>query len=49
MSADYFYTWTKQDDAFHFEMESCFDHTLKLKDGSEKIDLTSLSYQAGFG
>lgn len=49
MNTDYFYTWTKQEGAFHFEMDSCFDHKIKLVDGKEIIDLTSLSYQSGFG
>lgn len=48
MKRDYFYTWTAQDNAFHFDIEGCKQHSF-LSQGKEIIDLTSLSYQAGFG
>ncbi len=49
MSTDYLYTWSAQKGVFHFEVSESKDFSFILKNGKEIIDLTSLSYQAGFG
>ncbi|MCO4793434.1 MAG: aspartate aminotransferase family protein [Bacteriovoracaceae bacterium] len=49
MPKDYFYTWTKQNGATHIEIESSAEWTLKSPKGDSIADLTSISFQAGFG
>ncbi|MBT7608155.1 MAG: aminotransferase class III-fold pyridoxal phosphate-dependent enzyme [Bacteriovoracaceae bacterium] len=46
---NYFYTWTDQSKAKHFEFESAANHILSLKDNKKVYDLSSLSCQASFG
>ncbi len=49
MSLPYYISWTKQNGAATFEIESAKDATITTTDGKNIIDMTSISYQAHFG
>ena len=49
MTLPYYISWTKQNGAATFEIESAKDSTITTTDGKKIIDMTSISYQAHFG
>jgi taurine--2-oxoglutarate transaminase len=49
MSLPYYISWTKQNGAPTFEIETAKDSTITTTDGKKIIDMTSISYQAHFG
>lgn len=49
MTLPYYISWSKQKDAASFEIKSVDGVKVKLTNGHELIDLTSISYQAHFG
>lgn len=49
MSLPYYISWTKQNGAATFEIETAKDATITTTDGKKIIDMTSISYQAHFG
>lgn len=49
MSLPYYISWTKQNGAATFEIETAKDSTITTTDGKKIIDMTSISYQAHFG
>lgn len=49
MSLPYYISWTKQNGAATFEIETATDSTITTTDGKKIIDMTSISYQAHFG
>ncbi len=49
MTLPYYISWSKQKDAASFEIASVDGVKVKLTNGHELIDLTSISYQAHFG
>ncbi|MFA6239226.1 MAG: aspartate aminotransferase family protein [Bacteriovorax sp.] len=49
MELPFYITWTKQKNAFNFEIESVDGVTINTSDGNSLIDMTSISYQAHFG
>lgn len=49
MNLPYYISWTKQKDAFCFEIASVDGATVTTTDGLRLIDMTSISYQAHFG
>lgn len=49
MSLPYYISWTKQNGAATFEIETAQDAIITTRDGKKIIDMTSISYQAHFG